>query len=129
MQEQERILAARQARQARQAAQQAAQRGNQQVGPRCRLAPCAGERALVLCYFYLVWPPIPAPRSLYRASRDQAPQLMLLAIDRTPSTCPSPLQEAEDEEGRRREPKFGEPGFRFHASIPQARPPPLRTPS
>lgn len=29
-------------------------------------------------------------------------------------------QEAEDEEGRRREPKFGEPGFRFHASIPQA---------
>ncbi|KAL4424116.1 hypothetical protein ABPG75_001417 [Micractinium tetrahymenae] len=57
--EQERILAARQARQARQAAQQTAQRGSQQDGE-------------------------------------------------------------EDEGGRRREPKFGEPGFRFHASIPQA---------
>ena len=35
---------------------------------------------------------------------------------------PLPVQE-EDEDGmRRRQPKFGEPGFRFHAAIPQVGP-------
>ena len=95
-QEQERILAARQQRQARLAATQAANRSDEQA----RARHWKGQYAAA-------WP-------------CQPPFIAAALVLHHESLVPA-LQEEDQEGMRRRQPKFGEPGFRFHAAIPQVR--------